>query len=59
MTEKLQKGLYITLSIVIIIILVALFGGPILNEINAYRENIMQQSEEECAQEDAPFWCNL
>ena len=59
MTKNFKKILYITLSILLIVILMALFDGPISNKINAYRENVLLQSEEECTKDDAPFWCNL
>jgi len=43
----------------IIYITLALFGRPLLSKINAYQQGVLQESEEECKKENAPFWCNL
>lgn len=47
------------LVIGIIYITVSLFGRPLLNKINAYREGVLMESEEECKGENAPYWCHL
>ena len=57
--KKYKRILYSVLSIELIIVVVTLFGEPILNKIYAYRDSVLSQSEEECSKEDAPFWCNL
>ncbi len=51
--------LYSVLIIGIIYIILSIFGGPILNKINAYQENVLKESEEECKKDDAPIWCDL
>ncbi len=43
----------------IIYIAVSLFGRPLLDKINAYREGILMESEEECKGDNAPYWCHL
>lgn len=43
----------------IVCIALSLFGGRMLEKINAYREGVLMESEEECKRDDAPFWCNL
>jgi len=58
-TKNIRIIVYTTLCIVVIIILATLLARPILNKITEYREGVLQQSEEKCARDDAPFWCNL
>jgi uncharacterized protein with PQ loop repeat len=48
-----------TFVIGIVCIALSLFGGRMLEKINAYREGVLMESEEECKRDDAPFWCNL
>ncbi len=50
---------YSLLVIGIIYISLALLGGPVLKQINAYQQRVLSESEEECKQDDAPFWCHL
>ena len=57
--KKYKNVLYPLLSIEIIILLLSLFGEPILNKIFGYRDNVLNKSEEECKRDDAPFWCNF
>lgn len=57
--KKYKKIFYTLFSIEVVIIILSLFGGPLLNKIYAYRDNVLSQSEEECKQDDAPFWCNF
>lgn len=57
--KKYKNILYSILIIEIIILLLSLFGGPILNKLFGYRDNVLNQSEEECKRDDAPFWCNF
>ena len=58
--EQEQKKNIITIAIlVLILILLLIFSKPILNQIHAYRENVQAEAEEQCAQDDAPYWCNL
>ena len=57
--KKYKSILYSILSVGVVIILLSLFGGPILNKLIAYRDNVLNQSEEECKRNDAPFWCNF
>ncbi len=57
--KKYKNILYSILSIEAIIILLSLFGEPVFNKILAYRDGVLNQSEEECKKEDAPFWCNF
>ena len=52
-------SLYSVLIIGIIYIGLSVFGRPLLNKINAYRDNVLEESEEECKKDDAPFWCDL
>lgn len=52
-------GLYFVLTIGLIYILLALFGGTVLEKITAYQDGVLSESEEECKKEDAPFWCHL
>ena len=47
------------LTIGLIYILLAMFGGPVWKKITAYQEGVLSESEEECKKEDAPFWCHL
>lgn len=51
--------LYFVLIIGIIYISLSVFGGPLLEKIDAYREGVLQKSEEECKSENAPYWCDL
>ena len=51
--------LYFVMTIGLIYILLALFGGTVLEKITAYQEGVLSESEEECKKEDAPFWCHL
>ena len=57
--NKYKNVLYSLLSIEVIILLLVLFGGPILNKLFGYRDNVLNQSAEECKRDDAPFWCNF
>jgi len=43
----------------IIYIALSLFGRPLLDKINAYREGVLMESEEKCKGDDAPYWCHL
>ena len=58
-----NKGVLRLLNIVlvsgIIYLLLAVFGGPIWEQISAYRERVLSESEEACKKENAPYWCNL
>ncbi len=51
--------LHFSLVIGIIYIALSLFGGPLLDKINAYREGVLMESEEQCKGENAPYWCHL
>ena len=58
-----NKPIKITLHTLFVIgmvyILLTILGTPVSNQINAYRQKVLSESEEECKQDDAPFWCNL
>ena len=56
---KYKNVLYSILSIEIVILLLSLFGGPLMNKLFGYRDNVLNQSAEECKRDDAPFWCNF
>ncbi len=51
--------LYTLLVVGIIYIALSLLGGPLLNKINEYRQGVLQEAEEECKKENAPYWCHL
>lgn len=57
--KKFKAALYFVCCIEVFVITLILFGGPILNKINSYRESVLSESEEECKREDAPIWCHL
>jgi len=57
--DKAKITLYFLLIIGLIYISLSLFGRPLLGKINAYREGVLQESEEECKSENAPYWCHL
>ena len=57
--KKYKIGLYSILCIQVIVIILILFGKPVLNKLYSYRDSVLSESEEECKREDAPFWCNL
>ena len=57
--KKYKVVLYSILCFEVIVIILILFGRPVLNKIYSYRDSVLSESEEECKREDAPFWCNL
>ncbi len=57
--NNVKISLYFLLIIGVIYISLSLFGGPLLEKINSYREGVLQESEEECKSENAPYWCHL
>ena len=59
MEEKSKNTVITSLVIVIIALFLLLFGKPILNQITTYRENMHAEAELQCAQDDAPYWCDL
>ncbi|MEM7400376.1 MAG: hypothetical protein AAF304_00340 [Pseudomonadota bacterium] len=43
----------------VVYILLTLLSAPVSNQINAYKQKVLSESEEECKKDNAPFWCNL
>ncbi len=51
--------LYLVIVAGVIYVALSLFGSPLSNKINEYQQGVLQESEEECKQDNAPIWCNL
>ncbi len=57
--KRLLGSLYFVLVAGLIYLSLVLFGGTVWQQITAYRERVLSESEEECKKENAPYWCHL
>lgn len=58
--EEKNKNILIAITtIALIIVFLLIFGKPILNQITTYRDKSQADAEAQCAQDDAPYWCDL
>ncbi len=57
--KPIKITLYALFVIGVVYIVLTFLGAPVSNQINAYQQKVLSESEEKCKQDDAPFWCNL